>query len=719
MNRTFIKQCTLLLLGLLTGFSTAQADEGMWMLNKLDKNTQKQMKEMGLQLSLSELYSPRRPSLKDAIVSFGGFCSGVVVSPDGLVFTNHHCGFDAIQQHSSTEHDYLRDGFVSQSIEEELPNPNLFVSFLVRTEDVTKQVQRVITPQMDETERQNAIDSISYVLEEKALKGDTLLRAEVSPYYNGNEFYLSVYKDYYDVRLVYAPPSSVGKFGGDTDNWLWPRHTGDFSVFRIYADKNNQPASYSPENVPYHPVYYAPVSLNGYQEGDFCMTFGYPGETKRYLSSYGIEERTQTDNAAMIKIRGIKQKIWKDAMEKSDSIRIMYASKYAVSSNYWKNSIGMNQSIEKLKVIEKKRELEQEIQQWIKENPSKRGRYSHMLTDLELAYRNRRSIGHAAAFLSESFANGPELILQALAILNLDVSNENTHLEKDFRKILETYANIDLSIDKKVFSTMLKAYKEEVKDSIYLPEGYKVLSERFHNDYEAYTDYLYNESKVTGPLGLALVLKQDSTYNLFEDPAVSFTLDMIVKFFEFNEDMRASTETIDRNERLLNEALREMQTERNFYPDANSTMRLSYGIIGGYSPSNQLRYDYFTTTRGIFDKVKKYKGDSDFEVQPEVLNMLSERDFGRYATPDGEMNVCFISNNDITGGNSGSGMFNGRGELIGLAFDGNWEAMSSDLIYEPNLQRCIGVDIRYVLYMIEKYGKADRLIKELSIGKGK
>lgn len=714
MERIAAKLC-ILLTGLLIASSAAMADEGMWVLSNLNKRTQKQMKALGLQLSPTELYHPEKPSLKDAIVSFGGFCSGVVVSPDGLVFTNHHCGYDAIQQHSSTEHNYLRDGFVAQRPEEELSNPDLFVSFLIRTEDVTQQIQSALTPAMDETTRQSAIDSIAYILTEKAVAGDTLLRAQVSPYYNGNEFYLSVYKDYYDVRLVYAPPSSVGKFGGDTDNWVWPRHTGDFSVFRIYADKNNQPASFSPDNVPYHPVCYAPVSLDGYNEGDFCMTFGYPGETERYLSSYGVEERMTTDNAAMIKIRGIKQQIWKEAMEKSDSIRIMYASKYAISANYWKNSIGMNQSIHDLKVIEKKQALEQQLQQWIMEDPAGRGQYANILANLELAYRSRRNICRASAFFSESFANAPELILQALAILNLDLSDENPNLERDFMEILETYNNLDLSIDKKVFATMLKVYKEEVKDSVYLPEGYKVLEKHFGGDCEAYTDYIYGQSKVTGPEALALVLKRDSTYNLFEDPAVAFTLDMIVKFYEFNGAMSLATETIDRNERLLNEALREMQADRNFYPDANSTLRMSYGIVAGYSPSSELHYNYFTTTQGIFDKVKKYKGDSDFDVQPELLEMLAKQDFGRYATPEGEMNVCFISNNDITGGNSGSAMFNARGELLGLAFDGNWEAMSSDILYEPRTQRCIGVDVRYILFMIDKYGKAGRLMEELKL----
>ncbi len=699
----------------LIGCFVVRADEGMWMVHNLNERTIRQMEALGLQLSPTSLYNTQATSLKDAVVNFGGFCSGVVVSPDGLVFTNHHCGFDAIQSHSSTEHNYLQEGFVARSHEEELPNPGLSVSFLVSTVEVTARILEAVNTQMDEAERQNVIDSISEMIVDEAVAGDTLLRAEVSSCFNEDEFYLSVYKDYYDVRLVYAPPSSVGKFGGDTDNWVWPRHTGDFSVFRIYAGEDNQPAFYSPDNVPYHPAFYAPISINGYKEGDFCMTFGYPGDTQRYLSSYGVQERMQAENAAMIKVRGVKQEIWKEAMDRSDSLRIMYASKYAASSNYWKNSIGMNQSILDLKVIEKKRDLEHLLQQWYMEKPDERGCYASMLSDLETAYSSRREICRALNFMGECFANAPELISLTLSILNLDVSDENTNIENDFRDILEVYNNLDLSIDKRVFTAMLKLYEEEVPDTTYLPAGYKVLEEQFQHDYEAFTDYLYEESKITGPEALAMVLRKDSTYNLFDDPAVNFTLDMIVKFYEFGDEMSEASGTIDRNERLLNEALREMQIDRNFYPDANFTMRLSYGVIGGYTPSPDLHYDYFTTTQGIFDKVNKYKDNSDFEVQPELLEMLSKREFGPYATPEGEMNVCFISNNDITGGNSGSGMFNARGELIGLAFDGNWEAMSSDLIYEPNLQRCIGVDIRYVLYMIEHYGDAHHLIQELSL----
>lgn len=688
--------------------------EGMWLPCCLSKQTQQVMKEMGLKLSPDQLYNPVGGALTNAVVSFGGFCSGVVVSPDGLVFTNHHCGFDAIQQHSSVEHDYLRDGFVADSLNKELPNPDLFVSFLVRTEDVTERVLKALPAGIEEGERELIVDSISTLITQEAIANDTLLRAEITPFYAGNEYYLSVYKDYYDVRLVFAPPSSVGKFGGDTDNWVWPRHTGDFSVFRIYADKDNRPAAYSPENVPYHPDYFAPVSLRGYEQGSFCMTMGYPGSTSRYLSSFGIEERVNTDNAAMIDVRTIKQAIWKDAMEKSDDIRIKYASKYAQSSNYWKNSIGMNQAVKELKVIEKKQALEKQLQEWIRRKPDERGKYAQVLTELELNYRNRRSAARAMAYFGESFANGPELITAALAVLNFDFEAEETELERNMRQLLEVYANMDLDVDKQVFVAMLKEYAAEVEKE-YLPEIYSLIDKKFKGNYQAFVDDLYERSALKTPRGFEQVVKGDSTYVLFEDPAASFAIDMLVKFYEFNNSVEDASMKIQQNERLLNEAVREMEADKDFYPDANSTMRLSFGMVGGYSPKDAVEYTYYTTTKGIFDKIRQYKGDSDFDVLPSVVDLLKRKDFGRYAAKDGDMNVCFISDNDITGGNSGSGMFNGEGELIGLAFDGNWEAMSGDIVFEPNLQRCIGVDIRYVLYMIEKYGKASRLVDELKI----
>lgn len=693
-----------------------QANEGMWMLGNLNKQTRQTMKELGLQMPADKLYSPKRASLKDAVVSFGGFCSGVVVSEDGLVFTNHHCGFSCVQQHSTVEHDYLKDGFVARSRSEELPNPELYVRFLLRTEDVTKRVLSAVNPAMSESDRSSAVDSMMIVIGEEVSHKDSTLIGIVDPYYGGNEFWLSVYRDYNDVRLVFAPPSSVGKFGWDTDNWEWPRHTGDFCVFRIYADKHNRPADYSPDNVPYHPRYVAPISLDGYREGSFCMTMGYPGSTERYLSSFGIEEMMNNTNQAQIDVRGVKQAIWKREMDSRDSIRIKYASKYDESSNYWKNSIGTNRAIRKLHVLDKKRALEQELRRWIQQTPEEREKLLHLFSDLELSYKNRREVDHAQAYFLESFLNGPELVQLALSILNFDFEGEEKTVVANLKAIIEKYANLDLGIDKEVFTAMLQEYRTKV-DSTYLPEVYQTIATEYGGNDRAYVDSLYAHSELTTPRGLKRFLEQDSTYQIYNEPAINLGIDLITKLFEMNIQMQQPSGEIIRNERLLNAAVRRMYASRNFYPDANSTMRLSFGTVCGYTPFDGAEYNYYTTTKGILEKVRAHAGDVDFEVQPEILSLLSSRDFGRYADEKGEMNVCFISNNDITGGNSGSAMFNAKGELLGLAFDGNWEAMSSDILYEPKMQRTIGVDVRYILFMIEKYGGAGELIKELKIEK--
>ena len=693
----------------------SHADEGMWMLGNLNRQTRKAMKELGLEMPASRLYNPRKPSLKDAVVSFGGFCSGVVVSEDGLVLTNHHCGFSSVQQHSSVEHDYLKDGFVARNRSEELPNPELYVRFLLRTEDVTKRVLKNVTPRMTEAERSAVVDSMIQTISSEVSAKDSTLVGVVDAYYGGNEFWLSVYRDYNDVRLVFAPPSSIGKFGWDNDNWMWPRHTGDFCVFRIYADKDNRPADYSPDNVPYHPSYVAPISLDGYREGSFCMTLGYPGSTERYLSSYGIEEMTQTANQAQIDVRGIKQAIWKREMDRNDSIRIKYASKYDESSNYWKNSIGMNRAVRKLKVLEKKRAMEQELRRWIQQTPDERDELLHLFSDLELAYKSRREVNRAQSYFVEAFLNGPELVQQALSILNFDFEGERDVVVAHLQDIVETYKNLDVDIDKEVFTAMLKEYRSQV-DSVYLPEVYHIIATQYGGDDRAFVDSLYAHTELATPRGLKRFLERDTTYQLLDDPAISLSIDLITKAFELNMQMQEPSVQIDRGERLLNAAIRRFYASRNFYPDANFSMRLSFGTVCGYDPFDGAHYNYYTTTRGVLEKVRAHEGDVDFEVQPEFLSLLSSGDFGRYADENGEMKVCFISNNDITGGNSGSAMFNARGELLGLAFDGNWEAMSSDILYEPDMQRCIGVDIRYVLFVIEKYGKASELIRELKIG---
>lgn len=706
------------IIALLFSSSLLRADEGMWLLGNLNKQTRQAMKELGLQLPVEKLYNPKKPCLADAVVSFGGFCSGVVVSDDGLVFTNHHCGFSSVQQHSSVEHDYLKDGFVARNRNEELPNPELYVRFLLRTENVTKRVLKATKPSMTESERRVAVDSLMLLIGNEVGDRDSTLVGVVDTYYAGNEFWLSVYRDFNDVRLVFAPPSSIGKFGWDTDNWVWPRHTGDFCVFRIYADKNNQPANYSPDNTPYKASYVAPISLDGYKEGSFCMTLGYPGQTERFLSSFGVEERMGGMNQAMIDVRGVKQAIWKREMDHRPDIRIKYASKYDESSNYWKNSIGMNKAIRELSVLEKKRTAEATLRQWIQRTPSEREKLLHLFSSLELNYKDRREVNRAMAYFGESFINGPELIQLALEILNFDFEAESQQVTLRLEKLLDKYANFDLSIDKEVFVALLKEYRSKV-DTRYLPPLYQAIDSAYGGNEHAYVDSLYAQTQIATPRGLQRFLERDTTYHLLEDPAIALGIDLIVKYYDMNHATSTASEEIERGERLMSDALRRMKVDYNFYPDANSTLRLSFGTVGGYSPFDGAAYDYYTTVKGIFEKVQEHQGDPDFAIQPELLSLFASGNFGRYADEKGEMNVCFISNNDITGGNSGSAMFNARGELLGLAFDGNWEAMSGDIVFEPDLQRCIGVDVRYMLFIIEKYGKAGELIKELKLNASK
>ncbi|MDR2858884.1 MAG: S46 family peptidase [Mediterranea sp.] len=689
------------------------ADEGMWMLGNLNRQTCKTMKELGLQLPVNKLYNPDKPSLKDAVVSFGGFCSGVVVSDEGLVFTNHHCGFSSIQQHSSPANNYITNGFIAHNRNDELPNPELYVRFLLKTEDVTKHVLKAVSPVMTESERKIAIDSVIYVIQRQASEKDSTLTGIVDAYYSGNEFWLSTYRAFNDVRLVYAPPSSVGKFGWDTDNWMWPRHTGDFCVFRIYADKYNRPADYAPDNVPYRPPYVVPISLKGYEEGAFCITLGYPGSTERNLSSFGIEEMMTNGNQAMIDVRDVKQAVWKRAMDKRTDIQIKYAAKYAESSNYWKNSIGMNNAIRKQKVIEKKRAGEADLLRRIQQS-DKETHNRQLFSSLELNYKNRQAANKAQAYFVESFLNGPELMQLALEILTLDFDPKEKFFVTTIKKMTDQYANLDPDIDKDVFTAVLKEYRSKV-DSVFLPEIYHSITQKFGGDDRAFVDSLYAQTNIITSNGLKRILEKDSIHNIFDDPIIATAIDLLVKYYEIEQMSLLYSEAIDHDERELNAVIRRMYADRNFYPDANATMRLSFGTIKSYSPFDGVKYDYSTTVKGILEKTRTYVNDPDFAIEPPLATLLVSEDYGQYADSNGEMKVCFISNNDITGGNSGSAMFNGKGELMGLAFDGNWEAMSSDIIFNPDVQRCIGVDVRYMLFIIEQYGEAKHLIKELKL----
>ena len=689
------------------------ADEGMWVLKELNKQNLARMAELGFTPSYDQLYSETDPCVANAVVIFGGGCTGITVSDEGLIFTNHHCGFGSIQQLSSVEHDYLKDGFVSQSKQEELPVPGLSVRYLKETVDVSDRINSQIAGIEDEFQRLSAADSIGRVICD-SVGNSEFQAADVVPFYNNNKYFLVVYDVFRDVRMVFAPPSSIGKFGGDTDNWMWPRHTGDFSVFRVYANADNKPAEYNADNKPYTPRYVAEVSMQGYQDKDYAMTIGFPGSTDRYLCSWGVQQRIENSNKPRIEVRGIKQGIWKEAMSASDAVRIKYASKYAGSSNYWKNSIGTNKAIKHLKVLEKKWVAEAELRNWIQSHPEEREKLIRLFSSLELSYSNRREANRALAYFGESFINGPELVQLALEILNFDFEAEEKLVITRMKKLLEKYDNLDLSIDKEVFAAMLKEYQSKV-DKKFLPAMYEKIDTLYNGNIQTYVDSLYATSNITSPKGLKRFLERDTTYNLIEDPVVSLSLDLIVKYYEMNQSISEASEQIEEGERLFNAAMRRMYADRNFYPDANSTMRLSFGTVGGYTPFDGATYDYYTTVKGIFEKVKEHAGDIDFAVQPELLSLLSSGDFGRYANAQGDMNVCFISNNDITGGNSGSAMFNAKGELLGLAFDGNWESLSGDINFDNNLQRCINLDIRYVLFILEKLGNCGHLINEMTI----
>ena len=692
------------------------ADEGMWVLKELNKQNLERMKELGFTPSYEQLYSETDPCVANAVVIFGGGCSGITVSNEGLIFTNHHCGFGSIQQLSSVEHDYLKDGFVSQSKEEELPVPGLTVRYLRETVDVSDRINSQIASIKEEHLRLAAADSIGQAMADSV--GNTEFQAaDVVPFYNNNKYFLIVYDVFNDVRMVFAPPSSVGKFGGDTDNWLWPRHTGDFSVFRVYAGAGNKPAAYSKDNKPYQPKYVAEVSLQGYQDKDYAMTIGFPGSTDRYLCSWGVQQRIEDSNKPRIEVRGIKQAIWKDAMLKSDEVRIKYASKYAGSSNYWKNSIGMNKGLANLKVIDRKREEEAAFAAWVAQDAKRKEVYGDVLSLLEKGYTSSSEYKKISTYLGEAFLSGAEIVKLARMIQSVDVKGSTPEeidifLEDNIKSFFKDY---DASLDRKVLAAMMKIVKERVPAEN-LPDIYKKVDKKYKGDYEKYAADVFKKTSILSYDNIASMLKDPKKYaKLKKDPAAELSLSVLISLFELQQLTGDSYYDIAKGERLYFAGLKEMHPEKAFASDANFTMRVSYGSIGGYRPYDAAWYDYYTTQKGIFEK--ENPESDEFWVQPEILNLIRSKDFGQYANKDGELQLCFLSNNDITGGNSGSPVFDKNARLIGLAFDGNWEAMSGDIAFEPDLQRTISVDIRYVLYMIDKWGKCPRLIEELKLVK--
>lgn len=689
---------------------TIHADEGMWTLYNLPNAVYETMKQENYELPYGALYEGD-DAIKNCVVNFGGFCSGVVVSPDGLVFTNHHCGFEAIRSHSTVEHDYMLNGFVSNSYEEELPNKNLFVSFMVEQKDITTWLDSLGINQMSSDDQYHLLDSLENAMQKDITKQDSTLRVEIKPFYEGNKYYLTTYRDYEDVRLVFALPKSMGKFGGETDNWMWPRQTCDFSVFRIYVDpKTGGPAKYSKDNVPMKSKKWAQVSLQGYVPGSFSMTIGYPGSTSRYLSSYGIQERRNAQNEPMYLTREVKQNIMIRHMRADEAVRIKYDSKYAQSSNYWKNSIGMNKCIDSIGLIRQKAAYEQKIRQWQDSTGYLKGKLD--FAKLEQLYQKRFQARRALTFYNETFGrrNTDEMTRRALRVQNGAIINGKEGKPKShYIEFKDNAAEWDYDTDREILAALLKHYREKVEIK-YQPDFFNVIDHDYKGDYQKFVDHLYKKSKLMKNDKKIFVNKK----NYHKDPGVVYGESLISVQADIRADLMAAYDSIDVQERYLCAAKLRMEEDMPNYSDANFTMRLSYGQVGEYlldgKPSG-----YYTEASSIVEKMKQgEKGVIDYEAEPIMKELLSVSDFGKYTDKTtGKLHLCFLSNNDITGGNSGSPMFNGKGELIGLAFDGNWDSLSSDIFFDSQLARCIGVDIRYVLYMMEKWGKADRLLKEI------
>ena len=687
----------------------SHADEGMWTIYNLPPQVFEQMQAEGFQLSYNDLYFGEN-ALRNACVNFSGYCSGVVVSPNGLVFTNHHCGFEAIRSHSTVEHDYMLNGFFAKTYEEELPNENMFVSFMVDQEDVTPQLEKLGFYSLTDERQSILIDSLQNAMNDKIKRTDSTLHVNIDAFYEGNKFYATTYRDFTDLRLVFTVPKSMGKYGGETDNWMWPRQTCDFSVFRIYADpKTNGPAAYSKENVPYHPKRWAQVSMEGYKDGDFSMTIGYPGSTERYLSSYGIREMRDADNTIRAQVRGVKQEVMIRHMRADEAVRIKYDSKYAQSSNYWKNSIGMNKCIDSIGIINQKQEFEKRIVAW----QDKTGYLKDSLDFNKLSkwYAQRFEYRYALMNWIETFRRTNEFTTRALRLSNgMEVKGPKDKPKKQYVEFADNSNEWDEALDKEVFAVLLKNYKEHVAEK-YLPAFYTTIHNKFNDDYTKYVDYLYKKSKIMKK-GKKLYFNKKS-YK--KDPGVLFGLDLLESQADLRNGLLENYDSINTQERYLCAAKLRMEQDLPHYSDANFTMRLSYGQVGGFelagNPSG-----YYTTAESIVEKMKQADKNVEYYAEPIMHELLSAKDFGPYTDKTtGKMQLCFLTNNDITGGNSGSPMFDGKGRLIGLAFDGNWDSLSSDINFDSRLARCIGVDIRYVLYLMDRWGHTDRLLKEMGV----
>ncbi len=736
-----MKKIVAFMLGLLMAFPVL-ANEGMWLPLLLNRNYE-DMKANGLQLTPEELYSVNNSSLKDAIISFGGFCTGEIISPNGLILTNHHCGFSAIQTHSDVENDYLSDGFWAKSYEEEKSNEGLYARFLVRMEDVTNRITKELTDDMSEDDRAAKIREIGKTIADEA-KEDTHYDANVKSFFHGNEFYLFVYETYNDVRLVGAPPSSVGKFGGDTDNWMWPRHTGDFSLFRVYSGPDGKPAEYAEENIPLTPKHYLPISLDGVKEGDFTMIFGYPGSTDRYLSSYGVQQAIDVYNPSVVEVRDLKLQVMRKYMDMDPATRIQYASKYARTSNYWKYYIGQTEQLQNNNVYAKKVAIENDFDKWVNANASRKVKYGSTLQLLQEGYKESDEYVKGNVYVIEAGLLGAELPLYAVrfsrtlnayfeameamekkldeakndeeeASIEEEYQGKMTAIKESLKASAEEYfKDYNTMLDQELFATTMGLYYNNIATE-QQPEFLKKAAKKYKGNFEEYATDIYEESFLTSMESVKEFLEDPDEDDLEEDMGVMIGSQLYATYVGYNQNRKASDDKMAKGYRLFTAGLREMNPDKNYYPDANSTMRVTYGTVGSYYPKDAVFYDYYTSSKGILQK--EDPNDDEFMVPDYLTDLIKSEDFGPYANEKGELPVCFIHNTDITGGNSGSPVINGKGQLIGCAFDGNWEAMSGDIFFEEELQRTISVDARYILFIVDKYAGAKNLIEEMTLVK--
>ncbi len=695
-----------------------RAQEGMWLPFMLHENIE-DMREKGFMLGADDVYHTERPSLKDAVIRIGG-CTGVVVSEEGLVLTNHHCAYRAIQSHSTVESDYLGDGFWAMSREEELPNPGLTATLLVRMEDVTERVLSHLNDDMTDDERRRVIRRVSGEIEGEAVEG-TRYRASVDSYYYGNEFYLSVYDVFEDVRLVGAPPSSIGKFGGDEDNWMWPRHTGDFTFFRIYAGEDNEPASHDPGNKPYNPPVHATVASESPKEGDFTMVYGFPGSTNQYLTSHAVRIIKEIRNPHNIELRTRRLEAMESAMRESRKVTIQYAAKQSGVSNAWKRWQGENRGLARLDAVERKLELEREFIEWVSDSPERQSRYGDLMTRFEELYSEMEYLTMPYDYMREGllaveilgfagqFADLADMYRPDLEEEMLERIRERIEASKEsfFRDYHEP-------IDRDIFTEMIYMYRENV-DTAFHPGFFREIEIDFDGDIEAYTTYVFNNSVFTCEEELSYMtdnisgkinetIAVDPLYRIFSDAREVYAA-VLPRYMEINTELNGLY-------RFYVEGLREMKESELFYPDANRTLRVSYGNVRGYYPRDAVFYSHYTTLGGVIEK--NASGAEDYETPAKLIQLYEEGDFYPYST-DGKVRVCFIASNHTTGGNSGSPVFNAYGELIGLNFDRVWEGTMSDIMFDPDQCRNISVDMSYVKFITDRFAGAGYLLDELTI----